>query len=184
MKNLTILLIAGLILINSQDSSSKASVTDIKADLWVCKDIESNTERLECFDTIVKNHNDSTNLAVTDKVAKLEEASAIIQLTPTLNKVEVTNKKQPLSNPKPSSFGMEFADKDAKVESFLVGKFSSGKKGMKLKLKNGQIWKVISARSGYRKMTDPAITIRRGFLGSFNAKIEGFNVKAKVKRIK
>ncbi|PHS20403.1 MAG: hypothetical protein COA86_00160 [Kangiella sp.] len=188
MKNLTSLLIVGLVLINSQDSYSETRVDGIKADLLVCKGIESNTERLACFDTIVKNHNESDNLGMIDKTVKLQEVSPLTQLKPTLNKTEATDNKleskQSLTSSKPSNFGMEFADQDAKVESFLVGEFSSWKKGMKLKLKNGQVWKVVNARSGYRRMTNPAITISRGFFGSFNAKIEGLNAKAKVKRIK
>ncbi|PCI66860.1 MAG: hypothetical protein COB38_09940 [Gammaproteobacteria bacterium] len=188
MKNKTFLLIAGLVLINSQDCSSKQSYADIKANLLACKDIESNTDRLDCFDRVVVSQNDTSRSAITGDKVKLAEESSIILLTQTPTKTESADKirerKQSNSSPIASNFGMEFADQDAKVESFLVAEFTSWKKGMKLKLKNGQIWKVINARSGYRRMTNPSITISRGFFGSFDAKIEGLNAKVKVKRIK
>ncbi len=144
MQNLIISIIALLILVNSKNVFS-----DIKSEFLVCKYIESSTERLNCFDTVVKNYES--------------------EILP----IQASN-----------SFGMESTNQDETVESFLIGEFKTWKKGMKLRLKNGQVWKVLDSRSGYRKMQDPAITISRGFFGSFDAKIEGLNAKAKVKRIK
>lgn len=183
MKSVTVLVIAGLVLINSQQSHA-----DIKTDLLICKSIKSNADRLNCFDAIVKSHSDTATTKITGNQTKIIESSSTTQLTPQLKKVEVTRARresqQALISSKPNNFGMEQVDQDTKIESFLLGEFSRWKKGMKLKLKNGQIWKVTSARNGYKRLTDPAITISRGVFGSFDAKIEGLNARAKVKRIK
>jgi len=101
----------------------------------------------------------------------------------------VTNAMPPQvipSQPKSAeeTFGKSAEEDIESIQSKMIGEFSGWKKGMKLKLENGQIWKVTSNKSGYRKMTNPMVTISRGFFGSFNAKVEGLNASAKVKRIK
>ena len=165
-----------------------ACFADASASLGDCMIIESNSERLACYDTAMKRYKHNAELTKTSKGLNSQKISKTVVQKKVAKAIAVESEpkvvKQAKTQTDQSNFGMEFADQDAKVESFLVGEFTSWKKGMKLNLKNGQIWKVINARSGYRKMTNPAITISRGFFGSFDAKIEGLNSRAKVKRIK
>ncbi|MCF6193851.1 MAG: hypothetical protein L3J46_05920, partial [Kangiellaceae bacterium] len=101
-------------------------------------------------------------------------------LTPATKPNEITNEASVTDD-----FGR--VEKEADIESIksrLVGKFTSWEKGIILKLENGQKWKVVSASNGYKKMLNPMITISRGLFGSFNARVDGLNAGAKVKRVK
>ncbi|MGB0495450.1 MAG: hypothetical protein ACPGJI_03760 [Kangiellaceae bacterium] len=179
MKNLLI----AIILFSINLSFAKA---DLKSGLLECKNIESVLERLSCFDELVK------NIQPDERV--LNQTTAETPPVPTqavqTNKVnqlpKAQKQKETPTNTKPpsSDFGMELKNADESIKSSIVGEFKSWEKGMKLQLKNGQVWKVLSGRPGYKKMQNPSITISRGFLGSFNAKVEGLNASAKVKRIK
>jgi len=173
MKILLTLSITVLFLLNTQNTCA-----DIKTELLVCKSIGLSSHRLECFDNVVKAY-DST----------ASDAIALIEQPQPEKPIEIIQKRAESIKTKPkkentSNFGMEFADQEETVKSFLVGEFKGWKKGLKLRLKNGQVWKVTSARYGYSKKLDPAVTISRGFFGSFDAKIDGLNARAKVKRIK
>jgi hypothetical protein len=170
MKNLLALSMAAIFFLNIQSTHA-----DIKTELLICKSIESSVHRLECFDN-------ATKLFVST-------SSALAKKPPLVKSIDIIKIKASTSKPMPkkqdpSKFGIETADQDETVESFIIGEFKGWKKGLKLRLKNGQVWKVISSSYGYSKKQDPAITISRGFFGSFNAKIDGLNASAKVKRIK
>ena len=158
-------------------TSAPACFAELKQDLNHCLKIESNIARLDCYDMRVR------KISITP--SEIEVSAEIKEIEIKKSKIIKTSKakliKPDNSN---SNFGLKIEEKATKVESFLVGEFSSWEKGMKLKLKNGQVWKVINSPRGYKKINNPAITITLGFLGSYNAKIEGLNSRAKVKRIK
>ncbi|MGX5172793.1 hypothetical protein ACUR5C_02040 [Aliikangiella sp. IMCC44653] len=70
------------------------------------------------------------------------------------------------------------------INTHIVGPFRGWKNGQVLILANGQEWKVVSRTSGYVKLDSPKIQITEGVWGSFDIKVEGFNVQGKVRRIK
>ena len=59
------------------------------------------------------------------------------------------------------------------------------KPGERFELENGQIWVTTDGSSSLTiQVENPSIVIAPGMLGSWNLKVEGYNTRAKVKRIK
>jgi len=163
---------------------STNSLADVQTSFVACKNIEPDLERLNCFDDIVKRHPSESSGSQFIELETVKNIRPPASITREL----ISNKEQEGSLQKStqatSDFGLEINKQDEIVESYIVGEFKGWKKGMKLKLRNGQIWKVTNVRPGYGKKQNPAITISRGIFGSFDAKIKGLKTKAKVKRIK
>jgi hypothetical protein len=71
-----------------------------------------------------------------------------------------------------------------RIESRIVGEFKGWGGNSKFVLENGQIWQQSDkSRFVSRKMDSPMVDIRRGALGSYLLKVEGYNSSVKVKRI-
>lgn len=75
-------------------------------------------------------------------------------------------------------------DSEEPIESTLQGEFRGFGKGRRYTLENGQVWEQTDAArlAGVRK-TDPKVTIRPGMLGVWWMQIDGYNTRAKVRRI-
>jgi hypothetical protein len=72
-----------------------------------------------------------------------------------------------------------------RIESRILGEFTGWKGGTKFNLENGQVWQQTERGSfKVRKMKDPEVVIRRGMLGSYMLKVEGYGTNVKVERIK
>jgi len=85
-------------------------------------------------------------------------------------------------------FGLERVDdekrKDIKlIESRYVGEFTGWTGKTIFKLENGQVWQQAESGRMSWKATNPMITIKRGFMGSYQLAVEGVNKKVRVKRI-
>jgi hypothetical protein len=154
---------------------------DLRSDILDCSAIQKNAERLDCFDTVTKYHKTRSSIGQPvvspNKTAPIAAPEKAIVALP-------ARQAQPQNVSADDSFGQTSQDKLQSIQSRIVGDFSGWKKGMKITLENGQVWKVTSNAAGYRKLTNPEVTISRGVFNSFNAKVEGLNAKVKVKRIK
>ena len=75
---------------------------------------------------------------------------------------------------------------DGAIYTSISGEFRGwAGAGTRLKLDNGQIWEITDSTSRLRiQVNDPAIIIEPGVLGSWYLKVEGYNTRARVKRIK
>ena len=72
-----------------------------------------------------------------------------------------------------------------RIESRIVGEFHGWKGHTKFVLENGQVWQQTdSERLVTKKMASPMVYIRRGALGSYLLKVEGYNSSVKVRRVK
>ncbi len=85
-------------------------------------------------------------------------------------------------------FGLERIDdekrKDIKlIESRYVGEFTGWTGKTVFKLENGQVWQQAESGRMSWKASNPMITIKRGFMGSYQLAVEGVNKKVRVKRI-
>lgn len=72
------------------------------------------------------------------------------------------------------------------VVSRVDGEFRgwSGK-GERITLANGQVWEIVDGSRSLRIVAqDPTIVIEPGLLGSWELRVEGYNTRAKVRRIK
>ncbi len=79
-----------------------------------------------------------------------------------------------------------FDDSDARdlITSNIIGEFKGFGAGTRLKLENGQVWRVESGElDGIKAMTNPKVTIRPGLIGGWRLQVEGYNSVAKVKRV-
>jgi hypothetical protein len=78
------------------------------------------------------------------------------------------------------------ASPDGAVVSSIPGTFKGWKgKGDRFTLANGQVWEVTD--SGTRlsvTLENPTVTIERGMLDAWSLRVEGYNARARVKRIK
>jgi len=86
-------------------------------------------------------------------------------------------------------FGLERVEeaqnKDVKsIQSRYVGEFTGWDGETTFPLENGQVWQQIESGRMSWKATDPMITIKRGFMGSYMLSVEGVNKRVRVKRIK
>lgn len=87
-----------------------------------------------------------------------------------------------------SGFGLERVEGDKRKEvkelrSRYVGEFTGWDGKTVFRLENGQVWQQIEQGRMSWKATNPMITIKRGFMGSYVLKVEGVNKTVRVKRI-
>ena len=99
----------------------------------------------------------------------------------------------PVASPAPAadtqsatdSFGLdESGSGPKKIKSNYVGEFTGWDGDTIFRLENGQVWQQIESGRMAWRATDPMITIKRGFMGSYMLSVEGVNKKVRVKRIK
>lgn len=138
-----------------------------------CAKIIDNMERLTCYDQLFKIDN--------------PPAAQPETLTADPKKSEASVVSQPAPTKDPSMFGLEhtMADKTPEqIKATLSGSYKLWKKGMSVKLNNGQVWEVISSRKLYHAIDNPEVTIEKGAFGAFYMAIEGVNRRLKVKRLK
>ncbi len=77
------------------------------------------------------------------------------------------------------------ASDDAPISSRLPGEFTGWSSGTVFRLENGQVWRSIDpdSRLASVRLENPAVTIKRGFLGTWRLKVEGYNTTVKVERV-
>jgi len=70
------------------------------------------------------------------------------------------------------------------IQSNIVGEFSGFGRGQRYTLANGQVWEQTDASrlDGVRR-TDPQVTLFPGVLGNWFLRIDGYNTRAKVRRV-
>ncbi len=138
-----------------------------------CAKIIDNMERLTCYDRLFKAEIPQINQPKT-LPAKAQEG-------------EAETAGQPASPKDPTMFGLEhtMADKTPEqITATLSGSYKLWKKGMSVKLNNGQEWEILSNRKLYHAIDNPKVTIEKGAFGAFYMGIDGVNRKLKVKRLK
>ena len=74
---------------------------------------------------------------------------------------------------------------DGAIYSSISGEFRGWSQGSRFTLDNGQVWQVADSTARLRvKMQDPKVIIEPGALGAWFMKVEGYNARAGVKRLK
>ena len=158
---------------------SLSAQADIANSLKSCASIVDNFDRLTCYDKLSKNLPETK--AVNAEAPPAQSTKVTTSVTPPVKaEVAVTTTNQA------DNFGKQAsqADQVQSIQSTIVGEFKGWKKGSIIKLSNGQKWKVVSQSKGYTKMKNPEVEVERGVFGSFNMRVKGFKLFAKVKRIK
>jgi hypothetical protein len=70
------------------------------------------------------------------------------------------------------------------IESTIVGKFDGWTPATRIKLANGQVWRIIDGSEAVlAPMNNPRVKIERNMFGTTFLQVEGSNNSAKVKRV-
>jgi hypothetical protein len=86
-------------------------------------------------------------------------------------------------------FGLESVKKPTSeeptaIDSTIVGKFEGWGPNARIKLANGQVWRVVDGSEAVLEpMTNPKVRIEKNFIGTMFLRIEGSNQSAKVRRV-
>lgn len=69
------------------------------------------------------------------------------------------------------------------LETTIAGYFDGWVAGQRIRLANGQVWKVVDGSDDVMELRDPKVTIKRGLLGAIFLDIEGAHRNPKVQRV-
>jgi hypothetical protein len=133
------------------------------AALLRCRAIAEPERRLICYDAI------PTQASATPQAAQAPQAP------PTANTGSAAD-----------SFGLPArtpSNEPARVESRVPSDFRGWGPNSRIRLDNGQIWRVVDNSSMFVKPAARAASVRRGLLGVFYLDLEGINRSPKVERI-
>lgn len=87
-----------------------------------------------------------------------------------------------------ANFGMEAAKKreaePKRIQSTIVGDFDGWGANTRIKLANGQVWRVIdNSEAVLPRRADTPVTIERNVFGSLFLRVDGTNSSARVRRV-
>ena len=87
--------------------------------------------------------------------------------------------------PEDDRIGFHDAPEERSVVSRIAGEFTGWSGHTQFTLENGQVWEQVEAASlrGVR-VDSPAVTIEPAFMGSWLLRVEGYNQRLRVRRIK
>lgn len=166
------------------------------ANEWTkCRAIVEDAKRLACYDLIV----DST-YAKMDEYKSASTEDVVSAPTTTVPVAAKSAKEAELAIPNSSpnekveklhteqTFGMErkIAESEQldEIHTSFEGEFTGWEAKQEFALANGQVWKIADGSTGYHRISNPKIRIKRGVFGVFFMTIEGLNKSPKVKRVK
>jgi hypothetical protein len=70
------------------------------------------------------------------------------------------------------------------VQSTIVGKFEGWGPGSRIRLANGQVWRIVDGTDAVlAPQTDPKVSIERNMFGTIFMRVDGTNASAKVRRV-
>lgn len=70
------------------------------------------------------------------------------------------------------------------VQSTIVGKFEGWGPSSRIRLANGQVWRIVDGTDAVlAPQTDPKVSIERNMFGTIFMRVEGTNASAKVRRV-
>ena len=73
---------------------------------------------------------------------------------------------------------------DGPINSSIVGEFNGFGRGLRYTLENGQVWEQTDAtRLEGVQMSNPGVTINSGVFGTWYLRVDGYNARAKVRRV-
>jgi hypothetical protein len=83
------------------------------------------------------------------------------------------------------SFGREAqAEKLQAIESSIVGEFDGWVSNQRIRLANGQVWRIVDGSDEMLSLTNPKVKLERGAMGAIYMDIDGAKTSPRVKREK
>ncbi len=147
--------------------------TAIAADASACKAIADPAGRLACYDQL--NAPPASPAPAAPAIKPAAEPAAAAAATPTPVETERFGAETLPAKP---------GEVPEAIESRISGLFKGWEKDTEFKLDNGQVWRCVNCRDVYYQVENPAVTVKRGFMGNYWLQVEGLNTRATVKRIK
>jgi len=153
-------------------------------DLSRCAAITRDLQRLACYDRLASGKAPSAEVVLMDKSTD----RAVTHQQTTTVKTEPTNtfgQEKSAAPASSSDYGLKKASNNSDtLYSSIPGQFTGWKKGDKITLANGQVWKITETKTIHHKASNPSVTISRGMFDSFRISIDGLNKSARVVRVK
>jgi pyruvate/2-oxoglutarate dehydrogenase complex dihydrolipoamide acyltransferase (E2) component len=179
---------------------SKGASADLSADLRRCALILDSIERLACYDGLSKR----AATAVTAPVAATAAAPVSAAAAPAATAAAAQAAPPPVApavppaEPPPETapaaadadsedFGLEEqrAAETKLIRSRIDGIFDGWSGKTEFTLENGQVWRqAAGGKLVARESENPEVEIKRGFMGVYYLKVDGYNPTVKVRRIK
>ncbi len=180
---------------------------DLAADLRRCALIHDSLERLACYDGLSKRVAENAAAAASGgpTVPAPVPAPAAVPAAPAAASAPPPAPSAPPpaeSAPPPvqsaadsqaegssgeSDFGLEEqrAEETKLIRSRIDGSFDGWTGKTEFVLENGQVWRqTAGGKLVARETLNPEVEIKRGFMGVYYMKVDGYNQSVKVKRIK
>lgn len=179
--------VLGVIGLLAMTSNAHATDTSIKQALSECAQQTNSLQRLVCYDRISAQLNDYRDETSTPALV----APMPVQVMPVKPMPLTTKpvKTMPAEPTKPSQANTDASfGKVVKTDDSMVATIASVKTGrnnlMTITLDNGQVWQQTKSEDRARFTEKQAVTVEKGFFGSFYLSAEGSNRRVAVKRIK
>ena len=138
--------------------------------LQACRAVAQASARLACYDALPLSNAGS---------APASGGVSAAPVTPAAPAVTASTSAQAAA-----SFGLEVAgEKLQEVRSHIPGAFDGWRAGDRIRLANGQVWRVVDDSRADYNLRDPKVTVRRGALGSYLMDIEGAKQLPRVRRV-
>lgn len=152
---------------------SSAALADDAA-LVKCRQLEDGPVRLACYNAIP--------LQPAAAVAPAAAGAPVAAAAPAYTTVAAPTKAE-----MEAMFGREPEMlKSARVnaiETSIAGPFDGWVRGQRIRLANGQVWKVVDDTEDVVELNNPKVTVKRGLLGAIFLDIEGAHRNPKVQRV-
>ncbi|MTV39296.1 hypothetical protein [Duganella radicis] len=157
---------------------STAALADDAA-LLKCRQLEDGPVRLACYNAIVVN---PAAPAVAPAAAANAAAPAARAAVPAYTTVAA-----PTEAEMAAMFGREpeilKSARLQSIETSIAGPFDGWVRGQRIRLANGQVWKVVDDTEDVVELNNPKVTVKRGLLGAIFLDIEGAHRNPKVQRV-
>ena len=167
--------------------STLCAADSLNSELTRCAAMTRDLQRLSCYDNLAGTASSSAVEALSQKsknALKTKSRNSESTNSPE-NTFGLTGSASPTVPVNSNDFGLkqQSSSMDTLVSS-IPGEFKGFKKGDKITLANGQVWKVVDSNSLFHSATNPEISISKGVFNSYRISIKGLNKSARVVRIK
>lgn len=148
---------------------STAALADDAA-LLKCRQLEDGPVRLACYNAIAV----QPGAAAARPAAGTAAPAYTTVAAPTKDEMAAMFGREPEL--------LKSARLDA-IETSISGPFDGWVRGQRIRLANGQVWKVVDDTEDVVELNNPKVTIKRGLLGAIFLDIEGAHRNPKVQRV-
>lgn len=164
---------------------------DVGKQLLSCSQIQSNLERLQCYDKLTVSISSVNSVTTNRKDDTLQEKSIESEFKVMhVEKPSELESIEQIQNNEIVDFGLpaKRTGDAEQIKARLVGDFKKWDENSVFELDNGQIWRAVRSNAKRRRspvlLSNPELTITRGALGSYDLRIVGMRGRLKVKRFK